>query len=223
MGQPRQPEEEKPTTNTVPKKPTVPWEQKLEHMIQEKELPAAPKHKPIASPEAKPTTPVAPQVQRKTPFAVPTLTQKPFPKQPFVQPTHTHDDFWAQVGSRPSMLNKKEDKPEPDVHLLRKVEQPVQTVFENPSDVEKMGKESLTSIPWEALITTLQKLVRQHGFIAIQFALEKSPLYQAYVSVGHTLLEKNMTHEQYAQSNKPELTKDEFEKVADLLRKIQVN
>ncbi len=201
----------------------VPWEQKLEHMIQEKELPPAPSHEPLAPPHEKPFSPLPQPKKPKAVFTIPSITPKPIPKQAFVQPPHTQDDFWAQVVGSPSMLNKKEKSSDSEVHLLRKVEEPPQAAFESPSDVEKMSRESLSALPWDQLISALQQLVRNHGFVVIQFAFEKSPLYQAYIETGHALLEKNMTYEQYAQSSKPSLSKDEFEKVVDLVRKIQVN
>jgi hypothetical protein len=47
------------------------------------------------------------------------------------------------------------------------------------------------------------------------------------VSVGNLLLEQNISYEQLMESKKGTvsipLIKDEFEKVADLLRKIQIN
>lgn len=72
-----------------------------------------------------------------------------------------------------------------------------------------LGQEKLSSL--------LQALVKRQGYARVLVALEKSNLHKAFVTTGHNFLVAG------PEEAKTIINKKEFEEIADIFRKIQVN
>ncbi len=92
-------------------------------------------------------------------------------------------------------------------------------------DVKSLNVATLRGVGVINLTQKLKALCDKHGYFAVLFILEASPLYQTYLDCGLVALKSQKTYEEaevgIEQSGKPYLTKPEFEAFSDLLRKIQ--
>lgn len=69
------------------------------------------------------------------------------------------------------------------------------------------------------VIDALQQLVKKEGYVRVLEFLEQSPLYKAYLEAGNNMLRSTGP----ASLNAGPVSKEEFEQIADIFRKIQVN
>lgn len=89
-------------------------------------------------------------------------------------------------------------------------------------DAAKIDVNVFRKAGYDQLVKILRELVRKTDYFDVSFRLEQSPLYKAYLNTGKKLLELEGRGGALPQAA-AELSRAEFEKVADLLRAIQVN
>ncbi len=97
----------------------------------------------------------------------------------------------------------------------------------NLADLAKLEAKHLRSYGVASLITKLKNMVISQGYFDVLFAFEQSLLYKLYLETGKNMLggqdveQRPGTEQKILAKNL--LSKEEFESVTDLLRKIQVN
>lgn len=109
---------------------------------------------------------------------------------------------------------------------------PVQPVWEEVvvrlkslEDVRRLTVATLRAKGTEFLEEGLQSLGTRYGYFSVQLALEQSPLYQTYLSLGARVLQDRAQFEslqnELSAAGKPYLAKTEFEEMSDLLQRIK--
>lgn len=109
---------------------------------------------------------------------------------------------------------------------------PVQPVWEEVvprlkslEDVRRLTVATLRAKGTEFLEEGLKGLGVRYGYFSVQLALEQSPLYQTYLSVGAKVLQDHAQFEslqnELSSSGRPYLAKTEFEEMSDLLQRIK--
>jgi hypothetical protein len=94
-------------------------------------------------------------------------------------------------------------------------------------DVANLSLNAFRATGVERLAKELTKLVKKHGYFEVLVNLEQSQLYKKYLDIGQASLTNNLTFAQLLAVQTPRLevqmTKEEFESVADLLQRLQTN
>ncbi len=223
------------------------WAKKLHDTVVEKELEAPHKivqfNRPTPQSASQPSQPllqpsvvqsatiqrpvaVPPPPVPKPKFSMPQITVKPQPAPKPVPLPRDHEEFWSQLKKPAPVTTSIEQREEPGF-IVETGGGRVLTSVESLTDVEQVSISTLRALGWNTVVEQLQELVKKHGYIAVSVSFEKSPLYKQYLGVGQRVLEQNTTYEQLLQHEKDSLqiplAKQEFEEVADLLRKLQVN
>jgi hypothetical protein len=181
----------------------------------EKELPAHAQELELESPVRKPKTPAVPvpppakpkqaapaQVKTPAPIAAPPSTpiaEIPKPEPVQVQEPDARDVESSGSDSSPETIN---------------------TI----SDASAIGVRTLRYMGPDELQLKLAGLAKRHGYFEVLFAVEKSPLYETYVQTGKKLMGEHKNFEEVANDDswRSLLTREEFETVADILRRLGV-
>lgn len=92
-------------------------------------------------------------------------------------------------------------------------------------DVRRLTVATLRAKGTEFLEEGLKSLGTRYGYFSVQLALEQSPLYQTYLSLGARVLQDHAQFEslqnELSAAGKPYLAKTEFEEMSDLLQRIK--
>ncbi|GEM_PF-4148724 len=175
---------------------------RLDRTLHEKEL---------AAPEAEVTLPLPAQahLSAQTP---------PVPKPPASKIGLPLSGFPTHHGPLPVVTHQP----------LRAMDQAVVVGLpKNIADIAALDIRVFRSFDLLPLVEALRVIVRSIGYFDVLFALEQSPLYKTYLYMGNKILEENLAYSQLEimmqTDGKNYLTKPEFEKFTDILRKIQVN
>lgn len=92
--------------------------------------------------------------------------------------------------------------------------------FTSVDELATLTSVSLQKSGLEPVAAGIKNLAALTGIYEVMFALEKSPLYQAYIATGLKLLKDQTAFEDIAGDN-GYLNREDFESVSDLLRKVQ--
>ena len=96
------------------------------------------------------------------------------------------------------------------------------TALEDLGDLTLLSNKALENNDFDFLVSKVRGLVKGYGYFEVIFNLEKSPLYKNYIKTGLELLTKESGFEQLYGGTQDFLTRQQFEKLVDLLRQIQV-
>jgi hypothetical protein len=92
-------------------------------------------------------------------------------------------------------------------------------------DVKKLNVATLRGSGAINISQRLRELSDKHGYFTVEFALEASPLYKAYLAIGSKALKEQKTFEEVEQEMDKDksqyITKPEFEAFTDMLRKLR--
>jgi len=95
------------------------------------------------------------------------------------------------------------------------------------NDIAKINVLTLRAIGLINLLSALTGLIKKHDYLSVELMFEQSPLYRNYLDIGRKVLAEGISFEQAAtavgRSSGVVMNRSEFEEVADILRKIQIN
>lgn len=94
-------------------------------------------------------------------------------------------------------------------------------------DLSTLNLDNFLALSVKNLLVKFSALIKKFGYHEVIFNFEKSPLFGNYVDTGLFILEKQTNFEDastkiQAQNNKVFLTRQEFERVSDILRDIKM-
>ncbi len=186
-------------------------------------------HPPVPKPPAKP------------PILTPLPETRPFiPSQP--KPTGAKMLLESEAGLTSGLsFVKMSEKAKQDVlasikqHLtptIQVIQKPglpkPEGMFENMTDLNRLSANILLGYDFIELVSKIKNLILKSGYHEVIFNIEKSSLYKNYIRTGLAILSQGKDFEQLNSSaENPSLeiekylTRQEFEKTADLLRKLQ--
>lgn len=184
------------------------WKKTVDLAMTEKELPDHVEKPAVRATQPDPPPPpekkIVPDVPTVTQLKKPSLEQPPEPESPSVE-----------------VLS-----PEPVVPAERDI--PQEEFDAGPetisvlSDVSLIGIGTFRFMGGSELEARLVSLAKRHGYFEVLFAIEQSPLYEAYVATGKKLIGEQKNFEQAVEDDLLGnlLTRAEFESVADMLRRL---
>lgn len=154
----------------------------------------------------------------------PTISLPLRPQSPLVAPPITMQEpaihaLEPAIPPLPPVMQPSEDQG--IVELVEEVVAPAK----NLEDVRRLNVTTLRGRGVLGIEKELKGLCQKFGYFSVQFALEHSPLYQTYLAVGSRVLQQHQSFEgvqaELSTSNRPYLTKPEFEEINDLLQRIK--
>jgi hypothetical protein len=183
-------------------------------------LPAPLLPKPLASPQPLPT-PVTQKVSSSGSNNRPSIISEPVAAlRPVKAATEIDRPDITEKIQREILASVKSSAPV--TAGSSNAQQSVNLNLEELSDLAAIDNKLFQASDFEQLVAKIRKLVKKHGYFEVIFNLEKSPLYQNYISTGQEVLSKGTGFEQLSYGSKGFLNRQQFEKLADLLRQIQV-
>lgn len=95
--------------------------------------------------------------------------------------------------------------------------------LENLNDLTALEPKILYKQDFNLFVAKVKSLIAKYGYHEVVFNLEQSPLFKNYIVTGNQLLSQQITFEKLAALPQGQnyLTRQQFEKVTDLLTKIQ--
>lgn len=141
------------------------------------------------------------------------------------------------ITAQESIIHDSVSTPEPVIPPISSAMHPseesvpvesAEEVVAPPKSLEEVRKLNVATLRGRGVINIekeLKNLCQKFGYFSVQFALEHSPLYQTYLAVGSRVLQQHQSFEgvqaELSASNRPYLTKPEFEEINDLLQRIK--
>ncbi len=173
------------------------------------------------------------QALHRAPGPVADIVPPPLPQRPVAQPPAV--PVAGEPLSVPAISPAVSAVPQPIIPPVPEMvaeAAPVQPVWEEVvsrlkslEDVRRLTVATLRAKGTEFLEEGLKSLGARYGYFSVQLALEQSPLYQTYLSVGAKVLQDHAQFEslqnELSSSGRPYLAKTEFEEMSDLLQRVK--
>lgn len=192
------------SSKPAPSPASAKWLDDMKLVLSEKELPAGHPAQEHLLPEH------AGKSLKNEEWSMEPKVQQP-PSPPFRQPAETGDS--ARVGTTAGLV--KDSQPETE-EFDTGARVPANWEPSSSADAVLLSVAIFRNIGPEKIIQSLQAFVRKEGYSKVLVNLEKSNLYKAYLAAGHNFLSSGKT-------GSAQISKEEFEEIVDILRKIQVN
>lgn len=182
------------------------------------------REKPLTSPQAvKPAlsalkVPLPPKPKTVIPAVSVSAPPSAPPKQPVIQ---SKPFFVSPTPDLPAEEHLPEKQPTPLPSRPAELSDPA---INSLQDLAMFDLDVLNTFPLDSLSRKIKSLIGNYGYFEVIFNLEKSPAYKNYVATGLKLLYGQSNFESLSRGqNGDYLSKEEFEKFADLLAKIQTS